>query len=614
MSLNKKSRRSIKKPDEGVKIKEEQLRLTDVIVIEENDQGKRPSSITCNLCQQTFPSSKRMRGHQAKCFIENGSEDVVVPQKSVRLPRKNKTKFSCKPCNKKFKFEESFIMHNTMVHSESPDSIPCTQCSAKCPDQEALELHIDKEHNAKTFSCPGCSATFSRNYHVFRHLEQKGCGGSPAKLFGCKICGSRFSRKDNLMYHLRNNHIPHLKKFQCKQCVFGVDKFPALIRHHTKCHMGKIFICDVCGNTVGSRMAISKHLESHGEKKYVCDICQYRTFTIEVLRRHMNVHRDKKPNKCTLCTATFTQPQQLRKHLSKHFDMRCVTCDMDFKNKAMFHMHMKKHIDAEEMVCPYPGCSNTSAFHSSEDYKRHLDTHNSKEWTCNVCNRNFDKLLHLKRHTLSHTFEKPRRCIYCVSARAYGRGDRLLKHIRMTHTELFIDHWNRVRQANNRGCIDEAMIMKGKLTKEDANGILDILDELQDSLLVKNSNSNASALYHDCDQDAINEPKDSVKSESPLMSEEHLLSSLKTLLVQLIDAPMLEALGFPQEEADEVLAKVLQHCKLQVADRSRWSRVQCLRENLKQLFLRVIDDTAIQRMLEICTIDQVVRHVIAVAP
>jgi hypothetical protein len=70
------------------------------------------------------------------------------------------------------------------------------------------------------------------------------------------------------------------------------------------------------------------------------------------------------------------------------------------------------------------------------------------------------------------------------------------------------------------------------------------------------------------------------------------------------------------EEADDdaraqVLEKVIEHCGARGADRSRWTRVQCLRENTKHLFLYAVEDKQVARMLDSHTIDQIVKHILA---
>lgn len=60
----------------------------------------------------------------------------------------------------------------------------------------------------------------------------------------------------------------------------------------------------------------------------------------------------------------------------------------------------------------------------------------------------------------------------------------------------------------------------------------------------------------------------------------------------------------------QVLEKVIEHCGTRPADREMWTRMQCLRENAKHLFLHVIEDKTIVRMLETHTIDQIIKNIL----
>lgn len=60
----------------------------------------------------------------------------------------------------------------------------------------------------------------------------------------------------------------------------------------------------------------------------------------------------------------------------------------------------------------------------------------------------------------------------------------------------------------------------------------------------------------------------------------------------------------------KVLERVIENCGARAADREKWSRVQRLRENAKHLFLYVIEDKNIARMMDTHTIDQIIKHIL----
>lgn len=55
---------------------------------------------------------------------------------------------------------------------------------------------------------------------------------------------------------------------------------------------------------------------------------------------------------------------------------------------------------------------------------------------------------------------------------------------------------------------------------------------------------------------------------------------------------------------------MIENCGAKAADRDKWTRVQRLRENAKHLFLYVIEDKNIARMLDMHTIDQIINHIL----
>ena len=67
-------------------------------------------------------------------------------------------------------------------------------------------------------------------------------------------------------------------------------------------------------------------------------------------------------------------------------------------------------------------------------------------YPCEVCGKRYRAEGDMRRHTLSHTLERARRCMYCVSARAYVRGEQLVKHVRKAHAAVFADHLAHVRK------------------------------------------------------------------------------------------------------------------------------------------------------------------------
>ncbi|XP_021186407.3 gastrula zinc finger protein XlCGF57.1 [Helicoverpa armigera] len=555
----------------------------------------------CNICNKKFLTGQELLKHHKNC-------KAVVPILSDGGVRK--AEFSCNECRKKFRFQKSFKKHCLLEHSKLPNSVACDQCDVKCPTKRVLIEHIKKVHDRDIYECPHCKRQFVRRSHVFRHMAQSGCDGHGGASFMCEICESKFSRKDNLMAHIRMQHIiPNA--FTCKQCLYSTKNFSKLVNHWHKHHSETPdqYQCHHCSKWTSSRAAMTKHLEIHGEKKYACDVCGYSTYTIEVMRRHVLTHVEDKPYKCTLCGNSYIQRVQLARHLEKHSGNMCLKCGNTFTTRAQLLIHLREHMGLEKLFCPVESCPLVSKeFINEASWQNHLKIHmDDKPHSCDVCGKQFHSVVNLRRHLETHTLDRPRRCMYCVSARAYVRGLQLIRHVRKHHPAVFRGHLAHVRQVlgSNSNILD-------RVKKSEIESILNLLDVESDRIL--QGYSGAGVLYggmqDEDESSSSNNKEEKMKGNSPLMSEEELTENLRKLLAQLIDNETLNLFGWPEESVDVVLEKVIEQCGAKAADRDKWTRVQRLRENSKHLFLYVLEDKNIARMLDTHTIDQIIKHIL----
>ncbi|CAH0400526.1 unnamed protein product [Chilo suppressalis] len=555
--------------------------------------------ICCN-CEKSFAKESEFEKHKKEC----NNESVVS---SIDVDFVERTTIKCNECPKIFKFKNNFLKHCVNEHSKVPGSVACDQCHVRCPNKIVLSKHISSTHNREEYACNYCNKTFVRKAHVIRHLLQSGCDGTEAASFPCEICGVVFSRKDNLLVHLRSQHILR-KSYMCKYCTYSTKNFSKHVKHWQENHLSPLkFECDICGKTTSSRTSIAKHLEIHGEKKHTCEMCGYKTYTAEVMKRHLFTHLKNKPHKCDICGESYIQKLQLQRHMQRHVGNICKQCGQSFTSQLRLLVHERVHMGLDRLLCPYKDCVYSSReFDKDSSLRNHLRTHlHSKEFKCEVCNKSFFSEVNMKRHVATHRLDRPRRCMYCVSARAYIRGEQLLRHVRQLHPELFRQHLAHVRDVLGTASTTE------RVKKSELDSILNVLDAESERILAYSGGS--EVLYGGVEKvDFTPNVKDeTVKSENnPLMSEENLEESLKLLLQRLVDEEVLAEFGWPDESVDTVLEKVIEHCGARAADKTRWTRVQRLRENTKHLFLYAIEDKNIARMLDTHTIDQVVQHIL----
>ncbi|XP_050674974.1 zinc finger protein 782 isoform X2 [Leptidea sinapis] len=364
--------------------------------------------------------------------------------------------------------------------------------------------------------------------------------------------------------------------------------------------------CDHCGKITSSKATMLKHLEIHGDKKYVCMVCGYKTYTVEVMRRHTYTHIDNKPNKCDICDKSYIQRGQLLKHLKKHEGFFCTYCKEQFNTKPAVIVHEQlHHRDPEgKLKCPYEDCESIIEFKDEKTLEKHVKRHLTvTQFRCDVCGKRLQSEATMQRHVSTHTLDRPRRCMYCAQARAYVRGEHLLRHVRKSHGEMFKQRLMHVRQVLGTQSSTD------RVSKSELEAILNMLDAESDRIL---EDLGTGVMYAGLQEERSEEYVVEVplKTEpSPLMSEPVLVEKLKLLLNNLIEIKLLEEFGWPDASIDEILEKVIEKCGARPADR-KWSRVQRLRENTKHLFLYVIEDSTVDKMLETHTIDEVIQHIL----
>lgn len=94
------------------------------------------------------------------------------------------------------------------------------------------------------------------------------------------------------------------------------------------------------------------------------------------------------------------------------------------------------------------------------------------EYNCKLCNKQFRRAAWLKRHIVTHTTERPFKCVWCTSK--HKRRDNLFKHMRLKHMDLLMSSIKDFYPLVEFDCNDKLqdLIKSGKLHKEDVKRVL----------------------------------------------------------------------------------------------------------------------------------------------
>jgi len=118
----------------------------------------------------------------------------------------------------------------------------------------------------------------------------------------------------------------------------------------------------------------------------------------------------------------------------------------------------------------------------------------------------------------------------------------------------------------------------------------------------------------DDDDGSIDELEDNDSTTSEESNQNNALGdSLMELLTVLVDEQTLKEFGWPDVEVDQLIEFVIKRCGHTPVAAENASYITRLRENSKQLFSIIIDDSAIKTLLSNQSIEEVIEHVLKLA-
>lgn len=177
--------------------------------MESDDQKKR--LYKCNLCEKTFTRKKNRNTHQLSHTAKN---------------------FKCDKCEKEFQYPSQLAKHQK-VHQ----GYVCEDCGFNTDTWSKLVKHRKEFHGKKIRPCEN--------------------------VFECPHCKKLIKTKAALNTHIQMVHEHNSDEagcYQCGQCGREYKYKQSLKQHYLTVHMGRLFHCDHCKKTFGTKATLKRHL------------------------------------------------------------------------------------------------------------------------------------------------------------------------------------------------------------------------------------------------------------------------------------------------------------------------------------------------------------------
>ncbi|KAK7940081.1 hypothetical protein WMY93_003407 [Mugilogobius chulae] len=167
--------------------------------------------------------------------------------------------------------------------------------------------------------------------------------------------------------------------------------------------------------------------EAEEKEMLACEKCPRVFNTRWYLERHMNVtHR--RMQICDKCGKKFV----LESELALHNRRTCVSCNKSFKKLWSLHEHIKIVHGYAEKKFSCEICEKK--FYTMAHVRKHMVAHTKDmPFTCETCGKSFKRSMSLKVHSLQHSGEKPFRCENCDERFQY-------KYQLRSHMSIHIGH------------------------------------------------------------------------------------------------------------------------------------------------------------------------------
>lgn len=277
----------------------------------------------------------------------------------------------------------------------------CPKCDRFYSSKRSLDRHTST-HDDKEFKCDNCDKQFFCLDKLNKHFNLHKTKEKPEPVF-CRICNKSFRKTDTMVRHL-NAH----KRANPKE-VFSILKE---IRDKRKLEDNPEF-SEMSLHIMVNKDEVTVHDEkSPSEKDGTTRELRKRNVKIE---HRDSLNSDSSNDKfksfddtllfdCRYCNKRFTNEKSLQRHQSVHKKFVCNVCNMKFIRQDRLKSHMDRYGHDESKTCSEPQGppDDKSAIKLINSWIREeLDSDNEgKGFPCKICGKSYDTKKSLLKHQM----------------------------------------------------------------------------------------------------------------------------------------------------------------------------------------------------------------------
>ncbi|XP_077276309.1 uncharacterized protein LOC143905059 [Temnothorax americanus] len=375
----------------------------------------------------------------------------------------------------------------------------CQKCDRFYSSKKSLDRHTST-HNDKEFKCDSCDKQFFCLDKLRKHVNLHRTKEKP-KPVSCKICNKSFRKIDTMVRHLNTHKKAYpkdvfsiLKEIRDKRKLENnPESFETPLTmnedEETQAHDGQLhsendgttrelrkrnnarveqrdsdmmnsdssddktemtfddaslFRCKHCSKSYRTERSLQRHLLVHDEKKYVCNVCNMKFFRQDRLKSHMDRYGHDETKACP-------EPQKppddksaiklintwIREELDSDNEGKgfpCGVCGKSYDTKKSLMKHQMNTHGGQDEDCASCGTVCNCAYKDQEK-----SNEKSKPYTCEECNKSFEKEIKLHRHLRIHERAKEqqdanfKRFLCHICSKTFRQNTGLMFHMR-THT------------------------------------------------------------------------------------------------------------------------------------------------------------------------------------